>query len=161
MKSFLKGVHKVILFMQGISGVVLTFVIVLTTADVLLRIFGHPVPGAVEITAMCGGIVIGFTVPMTSWMKGHIAVDFLLNSWPSRVRNTVETITRCVGIVMFIFIGVNMIRIGRGFQIANEVTGTLELPMYPVVYGIAGGLFALSVVLFCDIVKIYGGEVHE
>jgi len=34
MKAFLKGVQKVILFMQGISGVVLTFVILLTTADV-------------------------------------------------------------------------------------------------------------------------------
>jgi TRAP-type C4-dicarboxylate transport system permease small subunit len=161
MKSFLKGVHRVILFMQGISGVVLTFVIVLTTADVILRIFGHPVPGAVEITAMCGGIVVGFTVPMTSWTKGHIAVDFLLNNWTAKVRNTVETITRGVGIVMFVFIGINMMKIGRGFQVANEVTGTLELPMYPVVYGIAGGLFALSVVLLCDILKIYGGEGNE
>jgi len=33
--------------------------------------------------------------------------------------------------------------------------------MYPVVYGIAGGLFALSVVLLCDILKIYGGEGNE
>ena len=63
MQSFLKGVHRVILFMQGIAGVVLTFVIVLTTADVLLRIFGHPVPGAVEITAMCGGIVTFLRFP--------------------------------------------------------------------------------------------------
>jgi hypothetical protein len=62
---------------------------------------------------------------------------------------------------MFIFIAVNMVKIGRGFQVANEVTGTLELPMYPVVYGIAAGLFALSVVLLCDILKIYGGEGNE
>lgn len=161
MKSFLKGVHRVILFMQGISGIVLTFVIVLTTADVVGRIFGYPVPGAVEITAMCGGIIVGFTVPMTSWMKGHIAVDFLLNSCTSKVRNMIETVTRCVGIAMFIFVGLNAVKIGRGFQVAHEVTGTLELPMYPVVYGIAAGLFTLSVVLFCDILKIYGGEGHE
>lgn len=64
MKAFLKSVQKVILFMQGISGVVLTFVILLTTTDVVLRIFGHPVPGAVEITAMCGGIIVGFMVPI-------------------------------------------------------------------------------------------------
>ncbi len=161
MKAFLNGVEKVSKFMQGISGVFLTFIILLTVADVLLRIFGHPVPGAVEITAMCGGIVAGFTVPMTSWMKGHIAVDFLLNASSVKVRNAIETITRCVGIVMFIFVGYNAIRIGRGFQEAGEVTGTLELPMYPVVYGIAAGLFVLSIVLFCDILKLYGGESHE
>ncbi len=161
MKAFLKGVQKVILFMQGISGVVLTFVILLTTADVVLRIFGHPVPGAVEITAMCGGIIVGFMVPITSWMKGHIAVDFVLNSFSEKVKNAIETVTRCVGVVMFIFIGFNAVKIGRNFQLAGEVTGTLELPLYPVVYGIAGGLFVLSVVLFCDILKIYGGEGHE
>jgi len=161
MKSFLKGVHKVILFMQGISGVTLTFIILLTTADVILRIFDHPVPGAVEITAMCGGIVAGFMVPITSWMKGHIAVDFILNSCSTKMKNMIETVTRCVGIAMFIFVGYNAVKIGRDFQLAGEVTGTLELPLYPVVYGIAAGLFVLSLVLFCDILKIYGGEDHE
>ncbi len=41
MKSFLKGVHKVILFMQAF-GRRPDLLIVLTTADVLLRIFGIP-----------------------------------------------------------------------------------------------------------------------
>jgi len=160
MRAFLSGVLKLNKFMQVIAGISLTFMLVLTTADVVLRIFGKPIPGAVEIISICGGIVIGFTVPITSWMKGHIAVDFLTNALPEKVRNGVEIITRCVGIGLFLMIAWNSWKIGTGFFTGKEVSGTLELPLYPVEYALAGCFFVLALVLFCDIIKIFGGS-HE
>jgi TRAP-type C4-dicarboxylate transport system permease small subunit len=160
MRAFLDGVLKINKIMQAIAGIALTFMLILTTADVVLRIFGTPIPGAVEIISICGGIVIGFTVPITSWMKGHIAVDFLTNALPEKAKNAVEIITRCVGIGLFLMIAWNSWKIGTGFFKGNEVSGTLELPLYPVEYALSACFFVLALVLFCDIIKILGGS-HE
>jgi hypothetical protein len=46
MKRFLGGVLKINMGMQTIAAISLTFIILLTTVDVVVRIFGKPVPGA-------------------------------------------------------------------------------------------------------------------
>jgi TRAP-type C4-dicarboxylate transport system permease small subunit len=160
MNVFSNSVHAISRIMQAISGVFLTFMILLTATDVVMRLFGHPVPGAVEIISICGGVVVGFSVPITSWTKGHIAVDFVTNALSSTARAVVETITRCVGIGISLSISWNSMKIGTSFLKGREVSGTLELPLYPVAYGIAVCFFMLSVVLFCDILKTFGGD-HE
>jgi TRAP-type C4-dicarboxylate transport system permease small subunit len=158
MNRFFDGVFAITKFMQVIAGIFLTFMILLTTADVVMRIFGYPVPGAVEIISICGGVVIGFTVPITSWMKGHISVDFVTNALSPKAKAAVEIVTRCVGIGLFLLIAWNSLKIGTGLFKGKEVSGTLELPLYPVAYSLAACFFMLSVVLFCDICKIFGGN---
>jgi TRAP-type C4-dicarboxylate transport system permease small subunit len=160
MRVFLNSVLRVSNFMQTIAGVALTFMIFLTVADVVMRLFDKPIPGAVEIISICGGIVIGFTIPITSWMKGHIAVDFVTNALPKKLRSGVEIITRCVGIGLFLMISWNSFKIGRSFLRAQEVSGTLEIPLYPVVFGLVACFLMLAIVLFCDIIKVLGGD-HE
>jgi TRAP-type C4-dicarboxylate transport system permease small subunit len=158
MKRFYGGVLKINKFMQAVAGISLTFIILLTTTDVIMRMFGKPIPGSVEITAICGGIVIGFIAPMTSWMKGHIAVDFVINALPNKVKNLANIITRCVGIALCLIISWNSMKIGAGFFKAGEVSGTLQLPLYPAAYSLAACFFMLSIVLVCDIMKILGGR---
>lgn len=158
MKGFLDGVLKINRLMQTIAAIALTFMITLTTADVVLRAFGRPILGAYEIVAICGGIVIGFTTPITSWMRVHISLDFLANRLPGQGRNLLNIITRCVGIGLFLMISWSVMKIGTSFRTGGEVTGTLQLPLYPIAYGIAVCFFILSIVLFCDILKILGGS---
>jgi TRAP-type C4-dicarboxylate transport system permease small subunit len=157
MKRLLDGVLKINTVMQGIAAVSLTFMILLTTLDVILRLFGKPIPGAVEIIAICGGVVVGFTVPISFWMRGHISVDLVLNWLPKPVKNLLNIITRCVGIGLCLLISWNSMKIGTGMRKGAEVSGTLELPLYPVEYALAFCFLVLSLVLLCDILKIYGG----
>ena len=157
MKGFLNSVLKVNEAMQTIAGVFLTFIMLLTTVDVIGRLFGKPVPGAVEIIAICGGVVVGFTVPITSWMRGHIAVDFVLNWLPGKAKNLVNIITRCVAICLCLLISWNSVKIGTEFRLGAEVSGTLQLPLYPIAYALAACFFVLSAVFVCDILKVFEG----
>lgn len=157
MKRFLNAVLKVNEAMQYIAGVFLTFIMLLTTVDVLGRLLGKPVPGAVEIIAICGGVVVGFTVPITSWMRGHIAVDFVLNWLPGKTKDFINIITRCVAIALCLLIGWNSVKIGTEFRLGAEVSGTLQLPLYPIAYALAACFFVLAVVLVCDVLKILRG----
>ena len=158
MNRFLNGMALINRWMQGVASVALTFMICPTTADVILRGFGRPIAGTYEIVAICGGIVIGFTTPITSWMRGHIAVDFVINKFSDRGKNLVNIITRCVGIGLCLTISWYIMKIGTRFLTGGEVSGSLQLPLYPIAYGIAGCFFILSVVLVGDILKIVGGK---
>jgi TRAP-type C4-dicarboxylate transport system permease small subunit len=158
MRRFLEGISAVNRWMQNVASVALTFMMCLTTADVILRGFGRPIAGTYEIVAICGGIIIGFTTPITSLMRGHISVDFVVNKLSDRGKNLVNIVTRCVGIGLCLAISWYIMKIGTRFLTGGEVSGSLQLPLYPVAYGIAGCFFILSVVLFGDILKILGGK---
>lgn len=158
MKGILVIVQKINEYMQVISGAALTFIVLLTTADVILRAFGHPITGTYEVVAMCGGIVIGFVMPITAWLRGQIYVDFVVKKFSPPVQNVVNVITRCVGIGIFTVVGLNVVKIGNDFRRAGEISSSLQLPLYPIAYAVAFSFFVLATVLVCDILKISGGK---
>jgi TRAP-type C4-dicarboxylate transport system permease small subunit len=158
MNGFLRTVYRITLFMNVIAGIALTFIILLTVCDVMLRALGRPILGVYEIVAMAGGIVIGFVTPFTSWVRGHIYMDFVIERLSHRAKNAFDIATRCVGIALFLMISWNVFKIGRNLYSVDEVSLTLELPLYPIAYGVGFCFFVLSVVLFCDILKIVGSS---
>lgn len=165
MRGLLRAIQDIIGIMNVIAGIALTFIIALTLADVILRAFGRPILGTYEIVGMAGGVVIGFVTPFTSWVNGHISMDFLTGRLPAAAKKGFQVATRCVGIGLFIMISWNVLKIAGNLRSVNEVSATLEIPIYPIAYGVAFSFFMLSVVLFCDILKIaegtYGGGGHE
>ena len=164
MRGFLRTIFRITVYMNVIAGIALTFIILLTVCDVVLRALGKPILGAYEIVAMAGGIVIGFVTPFTSWVRGHIFMDFVIGGLSDRVKNAFDVATRCVGIALFLMISWNVIKIGTNLYSVDEVSLTLQLPLFPIAYGVGFCFFVLSVVLFCDILKIIGdsfGGGHE
>ena len=164
MRAFLRTIFRITVWMNVIAGIALTFIILLTVCDVVLRALGRPILGAYEIVAMAGGIVIGFVTPFTSWVRGHIFMDFVIEKLSPKAKSAFDIATRCVGIALFLMISWNVFKIGINLHSVDEVTPTLELPLYPIAYGVGFCFFVLSVVLFCDILKIteggFGGS-HE
>jgi len=76
MDGFLDKVRALSRFLNVIAGISLTFLMLLTVLDVILRSFRTPVVGTYELVAFSGAVVIGFAIPYTSWLRGHIFVDF-------------------------------------------------------------------------------------
>ncbi len=157
---FLNKVWKLTRVINFIGGISLSFIMFLTVADIILRSFRRPIIGTYEIVAFSGAIVIGFSVPFTTWVKGHVYTDFLILRFSQKIRNIFDIFTRCLGIWLFLMIGWNLIMYGMDLKKAGEVSPTLTMPFYPVAYalGICCGIQCL--VLLCDILKIFGGK-HE
>ncbi|PKL15498.1 MAG: C4-dicarboxylate ABC transporter permease, partial [Spirochaetae bacterium HGW-Spirochaetae-5] len=57
-----------------IACVAIIIMMLLSVADVVLRLFGKPIPGAYELVGVLGTIVVSFALGFTSLEKGHIAV---------------------------------------------------------------------------------------
>ena len=145
-------------WMQAVSCIALTFIMLLTVSDVGLRIIGRPIVGTYEIVGLVGAVVIAFAIPMTSWMRGHIFVDFFYLKCPKPVQRILNIITRLISIGLFIVIGWNLFDVALDLYRAGEVTLTRHLPFYPIAYGLGACCFIQCLVLFCDILKILGGN---
>jgi TRAP-type C4-dicarboxylate transport system permease small subunit len=158
MKGFLETIKGLSRFFNVIAGISLTFLMLLTVMDVILRSLKSPIVGTYELVAFSGAVVIGFSVPLTSWMRGHIFVDFFILRFSQKVRNIFNITTRCLVIVLFFLIGWNLIKYGMDLQKSGEVSLTLQMPFYPVAYGVAVCCFVQCLVLICDVIKIFGGE---
>jgi TRAP-type C4-dicarboxylate transport system permease small subunit len=158
MNGFLNKINGLSRFFNVIAGISLTFLMLLTVMDVILRALKRPIVGTYELVAFSGAVVIGFAVPLTSWLRGHIFVDFFILRFSQKVRNIFNITTRCLVIVLFFLIGWNLIKYGMDLQKSGEVSLTLQMPFYPVAYGVAVCCFVQCLVLICDVIKIFGGK---
>jgi TRAP-type C4-dicarboxylate transport system permease small subunit len=161
MKGFLSGVEKIGKFLNIIAGISLTFLMLLTIADVILRLFKKPVVGTYEMVALAGAVVIGFSMPLTSFIRQHIFVDFFILKFSLKVRNIFNIATRGLVMALFLLVGWNMFKYARDLQKSGEVSLTLQMPFYPVAYGVGVCCFILCLVFVCDIIKISKGEYED
>ena len=144
-----------------IGGLGLVFIVLLTTSDVILRAFRRPILGTYEIVSFTGCVVVLFALPLTSWLHGHIYVDFVVEKFPPGVQKAINVCTRCLVIFLFFLIAWNMMKYGMDLQRIGEVSSTLKLPFYPVVYAAGICCFVQCLVIVCDIVKVFGGKYGE
>jgi len=158
MEGFLNGIRQISRTINVVAGVSITFIMLITVADVILRLFRRPIVGTYELVGFSGAIVIGFAIPLTSWMRGHIYVDFFIQKFSQKVQDIFNVATRCLVIGLFFLAGWNLIKVGMDLYGSGEVSPTLQLPFYPVAYAVGILCFFQCLVLFCDILKIFGGK---
>jgi TRAP-type C4-dicarboxylate transport system permease small subunit len=123
----------------------------LTVTDVILRAFRRPILGTYEIISYCGAIVIGFSLPYTSLLKGHVAVEFLLEKLSAKASGRMQFCTRVVSILIFLWLGWNFVVIGFNLMRTHEVSGIYRLPFYPIAYGLGFACLVQCLVLVADI----------
>jgi TRAP-type C4-dicarboxylate transport system permease small subunit len=158
MKAYLKLVEQLSKVMNVIAGIALTFMMLLTVADVILRRIGKAIPGTYELVAFSGVVVVGFALAYTTLVRAHVFVDMVTEKLGARARKIVLVFTKLVGIAFFIMLGINLIKDGFNLIETGELSPTLQFPFYPIAFGLAVCSFVECLVLFSDIPKIIGGE---
>jgi TRAP-type C4-dicarboxylate transport system permease small subunit len=158
MKRFLDAVKGTSSVLGAVASIALTFLMLLTIADVVLRIFGHPIVGTYELVAVSGAVAIGLSLPITSWVRGHIYVDSFVARLPRVPRAIITIATRLIVLGLFFLIGWNLLKYAMALRSAGEVTPTLRVPFYPVVIGVGVSCLVECVVMIADIVKVLRGS---
>lgn len=125
----------------------------ITTADVILRLFRHPIPGTYEVVALLGTVVIAFSLAYTSMEKGHIAVEFLVQKLPRKLQTAISAINDLLGTFLFGLIAWQSVLYAADLKRSGEVSLTLQMPTYPFVYGIAFGCGLLGLLLLFECTK--------
>jgi TRAP-type C4-dicarboxylate transport system permease small subunit len=141
-----------------VSGVALTFVMVMTVLDVLGRAFGHSILGTYEVIGLTGAFIIGFSMPFTSVTGSHVFMEFLIEKFPISARNAMNGATRIICIILFGVIGINLFQVAAEFGKAGEVSPTLSIPVYPFAYTLGICCFLECLVLITNLMRIFKGK---
>jgi TRAP-type C4-dicarboxylate transport system permease small subunit len=143
-----------------VAGVALTFMMLLTVADVTMRAFGMPFMGTYEVVSLTLGLVIGFSIPLVSLNKQHVYMDMLVNSLSKRNKALMHILTRILNIFLFVLIGCALFIIGNEYRLSGETSPTIMLPFYPMAFGIGICCFIECFVFIFEIAKSWRA-VHE
>jgi TRAP-type C4-dicarboxylate transport system permease small subunit len=85
--------------------------------------------------------------------KGHVAVSLIVQLFSKRLQGIIESIISIFGIILFALIAWQSILYGVDCQRSGEVSMTLQLPFYPIIYGVALGAGVVCLVLLVDLVN--------
>lgn len=151
MSTFEKFVTWLSRLLDQVAGWSLVAMMSLTVADVILRVFRRPILGTYEIVGLMGAVVIAFAMPNTTLQRGHVAVEVFVTRLAPPAQAIITLVTRALSIMLFAVIAWECIGYGNDLKVAGEVSMTLRLPFYPVLYGIA---FAAAIVCFVILGRI-------
>ena len=123
----LRAATKISAWMAG-AGIV--FMIATTCLDVLLRQFGASVPGAYDLVRLACGVTVATSLPLTTAVKGHVAIEYFFHKLGRSGRIAVDSAMRAVQVAGFSFAAVAFARNGATLLRNGEVTDTLKIPFF-------------------------------
>jgi TRAP-type C4-dicarboxylate transport system permease small subunit len=157
MKNFMAAIRKTDVVLYVISGGILVFLVLMTLADVILRNFGHPITGSMEIIQFGGCMVFGFSVPYATFLKAQVQVDLVIEKLKPEVQRTVNIVTRIVGILVFLFVAYNFYLYGVDVKKTGETTASFKLPYYPLTFALAFSFLLQSLTVLYDLIETLRG----
>jgi TRAP-type C4-dicarboxylate transport system permease small subunit len=156
MLFFKKTVKLLSSFFNLFASASLAAMILLTCIDVSMRyFFNRPIAGTYDLVSLMGAVIAAFAMPYTMLMKGHVAVDLFVRKLSMKKQLVVETATHIVGILLFLTLVWQSFALASDMKTAGEVTPTLLLPFYPVVYCMSVCFFALCLAILVNLLDIW------
>ncbi|RLB06838.1 MAG: TRAP transporter small permease [Deltaproteobacteria bacterium] len=154
MRGFTRLTSWLAKMLNWVAGWCLVGMMGLTSADILLRLFRRPILGTYEIVGFLGAVVAGFAMAQTTIERGHVAVQVVVTKFSSRVQEVIYLITHLLSVVLFALLAWECARYGDDLRTSGEVSLTLQLPFFPVLYGIAFSAAIVCLVLVVDILLV-------
>ena len=134
----------------GIAGLV--FLMLVTVANVIVRLFGSTIIGAYELSGLMLVLAASSAIVYRALKAGHLMVDILLTKLPVGLQRIVRILTTIISFIATGFLTAATIRwiIEEGLAEKSEVLG---LPVLPFKCVWAFGLILLSTVLLLDAIN--------
>ncbi|HDS15617.1 MAG TPA: TRAP transporter small permease [Proteobacteria bacterium] len=134
--------------LMNLAAAVCVFaMMLLTCADVVLRLFKHPILGAYELVGLIGALGIALAMPATTLHQGHVAVEFISDKLPRKAQRICRFGADFLSLLLFALISRQTFIYAEILRKTGEVTANLQMPFYPVVYVIAAAALLVCLVL--------------
>ena len=139
-----------------VASAALLLIMAVTCLDVSMRyFFSNPIPGAYDVVSLLGAVLASFSMPYTMIQKGHVAVEILIQNLSRRKQLVVETLTHLLGIAFFLVLVWQSVKLAEHMKRVGEVTPTLLVPFYPILYCMAGCFFLLCLTISVNLLNTW------
>ena len=111
------------------AGIVLMMAI--TSYDVISRtIFKSPLRGANDIVSVCAAITLAASLPYTTSLKGHVAIEFFFLKLSRRGRRIGNVLVHSVIAILFSLFAWQCVVYGNAMLDKNQSMVTLRWPLF-------------------------------
>jgi TRAP-type C4-dicarboxylate transport system permease small subunit len=138
-------------FFMVIAGVALVALMLLAAGNVILRLFGVPFSGTVELVGFLGVLVIGFALGETQRRKDHVVVDIVSKRYPPWLAMAADALQLVVSAAFFALIAWQVAAWGMSVRRSGELSETLKIVYYPLAFCLSASLWLLSFNLLVDL----------
>ncbi len=152
---------RVIGLFRAASAAVLGAMMLLTCADVVGRAVGRPILGAVELGVLMAALVLAFSMAYTHMEKGHVGVELLYMRLGTRGQGVLDSVTGATGFILFAIIARQTWVYAGIMKASGEVSMTLQLPTYAIIYLISASFGLLALVQLTDVIASLKKAVAE
>jgi TRAP-type C4-dicarboxylate transport system permease small subunit len=145
-------VRALVLVMAAAAGLGILAMIAVTCVDVILRIFGTALIGALDIVKLAGAVTIAGALPYTTAVKGHVAIEYFFQKLSRFGRIAVDSVARLLAMVLFGLLTYKFIDYGMSLKRSGQVTDTLQVPVFWVPYVMSVSCAVVVLVIFHNLV---------
>jgi TRAP-type C4-dicarboxylate transport system permease small subunit len=132
----------------------LTAMMLITCVDVVGRFFNTPILGAVEFVGFFFTLTTAFALPYTHQMDAHIGVELVVTMLPQKHQELLRLITTLTSFLLFCLVTWRMTIYADTIHQSGEVSMTLKLPEYVIIYVVALCFLVFSLILIQDVLKL-------
>ena len=137
-------------FLKKVAGVCLLGMMLLTCADVVSGMFGFPILGSEEIVGLMAAVVLAFALPATQIENAHVGVDLLVRHLPQKVKYINDKIILFACFIFFLLVAWQCYLYADKLRKVGQVSSTLKLPTYLLIYGVAFSCLILALVILVE-----------
>ena len=153
MERYLSIIQVINKGMDLVAGTALVSIMLLTTADVVLRYLGHPILGSYDLVSVGAVFVIGFALPRDLLAEDAHSGGYSRRKDPAAPLHSGYGHSR-YGSRSFRSGGVEPCVLGADFFKTGEGTLTLGIPLFPMAYALGFCAFLQCFTLIGDVVRI-------
>lgn len=141
---------KISLGLLVVAGFFLLLMVLLACSNMMLRAVWQPVKGTFELMGFSGALAAAFALAATQRGKGHITVTLLKGRLPNWLEKTLMLFSFIVSSGFFMLVSWQCGQRALGIWKIGELSETLQMVYYPVVFAVALGFIALALGLITD-----------
>jgi len=155
-------IYPIIRIVYKIGMGIILGMMFLTVVDVIGRkFFDAPITGSYELTEFMLALIVFYSVGYTQIQKGHIAMEAFVSRFPPKAQAVIESIVYCVSLGLVSLMTWQLVAHAKRTWIGNNVSGVLNLPLYPFIMASALGSLLFCIVLFVDFLISLGKVKNE
>jgi TRAP-type C4-dicarboxylate transport system permease small subunit len=150
-----KWIHYFANRCNWLSALAIFLMMILCCTDIICRWAGHSLPGIYELIGLLGTLAVSLSLGYTAIEKSHIAVNYILDFFPASFQRIVEGLNYIICAFLFALASWQSAIYANDMKQFGEVSLTLQMPLYPFIYGISIGCGVLFAVLIIRVARIF------
>lgn len=148
MQKFSELLEKATRFCDYLAGFCLAATMLLIVINILLRVIRRsPITGTIDYVNVLSALTVALALAYCAVRNGHIMIDLVVDRWPARAQALVDSLISLLSLIFWAVTTWYTVEYSITMMNKGVLMSTASIPVYPVLYLIALGLSALSVVL--------------